>query len=291
MTLKTRVAGLLICFMTMLSGCVSSKKYNTEVTQRLQLERKTQSLERQLRDIRAARQAYRDSLLATKSQLDTLAYQKDSISQKAGRDLRLLADQLNRLEGELRLKEQELDGKESALQAREKNIRQLRYSLSQQQKSNQQLKQRIKSALTSIDAKDLGVEVRDGRVYVSLSEKLLFQQSSIELDPSGVTALQQLATVVNNNPNFDILIEGHTDSVPFAEGSEYADNWDLSVLRAASIARLLVQNKVDPKRIFATGRSKYHPIADNDTEAGRKKNRRTEIILAPNTESLLNLLD
>lgn len=274
-----------------LASCVPTKKYDAERTQRLQVESQVQRLERELRDLRETRRAYRDSLLAAQSRLDTLGQVKDSIEERAGNDLRLLAGELDRLQMQLSQKQNELSQKEEALQSREQNIRQLRYRLSQQKQANQDLKQRIKAALVSVDAKDLGVQVRDGRVYVSLSEKLLFQQSSIELDPAGVKALGQLATVVNNNPGFDVQIEGHTDAVPFAPGSDYRDNWDLSVLRAASIARLLVKNKVEPKRIIAAGKSKYHPLADNDTEAGRKKNRRTEIILIPKLSAIYEMLE
>ncbi|MGF1534577.1 MAG: OmpA family protein [Bernardetiaceae bacterium] len=274
-----------------LVACVPAKKYNTERTQRLQMEREKATLERQLRAYQADKIAYRDSLLQTKSKIDTLAQQKDSIRERAGDDLRLLANQLDRLANQLRQKENELTQKEKALQDREKNIRQLRRLLAQQQQANQALKQRIKTAITGLDTKDLAVELRDGRVYVSLSDKILFDQSSIQLDPAGEQALEQLAIVLNKNPDFLIQIEGHTDAVPFAPGSEYQDNWDLSVLRAAVIARLLVKNKVTPTRIIAAGLSKYHPIADNDTEAGRKKNRRTEIVLIPDTKKIFELLE
>lgn len=285
-----RFVGALV-LIHLLAGCVPSKKYNAERTQRLQLERRSQSLERQLTEMRETRAAYRDSLLAAQSKLDTLTQEKDSIEVRAGEDLRLLAGELDRLQEKLQQKEIELQRKAQTLRERERNIRQLQQRLDAQQQANQRLKQRIKSALVGVDAKDLGVELRDGRVYVSLSEKLLFQQSSIDLEEAGTKALRQLAVVLNNNPDFDLQIEGHTDSVPFAEGSDYKDNWDLSVLRAASIARLLVQNKVDPTRIIAAGRSKYLPVADNDTEIGRKKNRRTEIVLIPKIEHLFEILE
>jgi chemotaxis protein MotB len=129
-------------------------------------------------------------------------------------------------------------------------------------------------------------------VYVSLEEKLLFKSGSTVVDPNGVRALEQLAVVLGNNPDIKIMIEGHTDDVPFRKGSSIKDNWDLSVLRATSIVRILMSNSnIKPTNITVAGRGEYLPVDPAKTPEARRKNRRTEIILSPDLSEIFKILD
>jgi chemotaxis protein MotB len=137
---------------------------------------------------------------------------------------------------------------------------------------------------------ELTVTTKNGRVYVSLQESLLFPSGSAVVNPKGKEALGQLAQVLNTNPDINVLIEGHTDSIPIR--GRFEDNWALSVARATSIVRILTDTYgVDPTRVTAAGRSKYEPVDTNDTPEGRAHNRRTEIILEPKLDELMQLLN
>jgi chemotaxis protein MotB len=152
------------------------------------------------------------------------------------------------------------------------------------------LRKTIADALVNFKPDELTVQIKNGKVYVSLQEKLLFKSGSAVVDPKGKQALGFLATVLNNTPDITVDIEGHTDTVPI-KNANFADNWALSVGRAASVVRILTNDYgVDPHRITASGRGKFHPVASNDTAEGRTRNRRTEIILSPNLSELYKLL-
>lgn len=141
------------------------------------------------------------------------------------------------------------------------------------------------------NSEELSVEIKNGKVYVSMSDKLLFKSGSVAVESKGVEALQVLADVLNKNADIDILVEGHTDSIPI-KTALFKDNWDLSVVRATSIVRLLSQDyKVSSTRVTASGKGEFFPKATNSTPEGRAKNRRTEIILSPKMDELMNLLN
>jgi chemotaxis protein MotB len=152
------------------------------------------------------------------------------------------------------------------------------------------LKKTVADALINFKPDELSVYLKDGKLYVSLQEKLLFKSGSAVVDPKGKEALKTLAAVLVSTPNITVDVEGHTDTVPIT--GKYEDNWALSVARATSIVRILTSDySVDPHTIIASGRSKYYPVADNTTPEGRAKNRRTEIILSPDLTELFNLLN
>ncbi|MBD0287830.1 MAG: OmpA family protein, partial [Flavisolibacter sp.] len=137
---------------------------------------------------------------------------------------------------------------------------------------------------------ELSVFVKNGKVYVSLQESLLFPSGSAVVNPRGKEALGKLAQALNSNPDIGVLIEGHTDSIPIK--GRYEDNWALSTARATAIVRILTSTYgVDPTRVTASGRSKYEPVDTNETPEGRARNRRTEIILAPKLDELMRLLE
>ena len=154
------------------------------------------------------------------------------------------------------------------------------------------LKNTVSNALLGFEGQGLTVTQRNGKVYVSLEEKLLFTSGSTSVDPNGVRALRQLAAVLATNDDISIMIEGHTDDVPFRKGSSIKDNWDLSVMRATSIVRILMSAAdIDAERITVAGRGEYLPIDPGDNPEARRKNRRTEIILSPNLDELYKILD
>lgn len=152
------------------------------------------------------------------------------------------------------------------------------------------LKNSISNALLNYKADELSVYIKDGKVYVSLEEKLLFKSGSAVVDPKGKEALKTLAGVLKTTKDVTVDIEGYTDNVPI-KTNQFADNWDLSTARATSIVRILTkENGFDPNRITASGRGQYHPVKTNETAEGRAANRRTEVILSPDLSELYKLL-
>jgi chemotaxis protein MotB len=152
------------------------------------------------------------------------------------------------------------------------------------------LKSSIADALMNYKMDELSVYIKDGKVYVSLEEKLLFKSGSDVIDPKGKEALNTLAKVLNSTKDVTVMIEGHTDNVPI-KTKLFKDNWDLSTARATSILRILTtEYGFDPNRITASGRGEFHPVKTNETAEGRASNRRTEIILSPDLNELYKLL-
>jgi chemotaxis protein MotB len=183
----------------------------------------------------------------------------------------------------------QLSQSQKDLRAQQLRLQQLQNLLAQQKAASDQLKNRMSEALKGFNSNDLTVYQKDGKVYVSLSENLLFPSGSAVVNPKGVDALSKLAAVLNLNNDVSVDIEGHTDSIPIR--GKYMDNWDLSTARANSIVRVLVNNyKVDPKRVISSGHSYFDPVAPNATAEGRAKNRRTDIILSPKLEEMYKLL-
>ena len=176
------------------------------------------------------------------------------------------------------------------LQEEQKRLADLRRLMDQQRQALENLRQKMVNALVNFPSSELTVFTKNGRVYVSMQESLLFPSGSAVVNPKGKEALGQLANVLNANPDIKILVEGHTDSIPIR--GKYEDNWALSVARSTSIVRILADGyKVDPVRITASGRSKYEPVDTNQTPEGRAHNRRTEIILEPNLDELMRLIN
>ena len=185
-----------------------------------------------------------------------------------------------------------LKQKEDMLSAREKRLAELEAIIRRQDSITNALNEIVKRALLSFNSEELTVEMKNGKVYVSLSDKLLFKSASADIEEKGQEAIKKLGEVLNKNLDIDVLIEGHTDNVPLRSTINFKDNWDLSTERAANIVRILSDlSKVNPKRLTAAGRSEYMPKASNDTPEGRAKNRRTEIILTPKLDELYKLID
>jgi chemotaxis protein MotB len=184
----------------------------------------------------------------------------------------------------LRLKNQEL-------LERERRLAEMQSIIARQDSITQRLNNIVRNALLGFNSDELSVELRNGKVYVSMSNKLLFSSGSAAVEAKGREALQALAVVLNNNPDIDVLVEGHTDNVPIRT-NQFRDNWDLSVIRATSIVRILtVDFNVAPLRVTASGKGEFMPKADNSTPEGRALNRRTEIILSPKLDELMKMLE
>ncbi|MBK8500126.1 MAG: OmpA family protein [Flavobacteriales bacterium] len=184
----------------------------------------------------------------------------------------------------------ELRATQEALRVKARRMDDLDARLRAQTDAMSSLRKKISDALVSVRAEDLTITERDGKIYVSLSEQLLFASGSAKVDPKGKDALGKLASVLRSNADINVLVEGHTDSIP-VKSSRYADNWDLSTARAVSIVRLLTDTySVPPVRVEAAGRGQHQPIADNATADGRARNRRTEIILVPRLDELFEIV-
>jgi chemotaxis protein MotB len=191
----------------------------------------------------------------------------------------------------LRQKSDELLAKEKLLLEREKALADLQRIVARQDSITRRLNDVLRNALLGFNSDELSVEIKNGKVYVSMSDKLLFKSGSAAVEAKGKQAIKLLADVLEKNPDIDILIEGHTDNVPIRTGV-YKDNWDLSVARATSIVRILTDEyKMQPTRLTASGKGEFSPRAANDTPAGRASNRRTEIILSPKLDEIMNLLN
>jgi chemotaxis protein MotB len=198
--------------------------------------------------------------------------------------------ELAKLNSDLKKKEADLQGKETLLKEREQRLREMEATIQRQDSITNALNNIVKNALLGFRPDELTVEMRNGKVYVSMSDKLLFKSGSATVEDKGKEAIKKLAEVLNRNQEVDVLIEGHTDNVPI-KTAVYKDNWDLSAARATSVVRLLSEEyKVPAKRLTASGKGEYFPVANNETPEGRAKNRRTEIVLTPKLDELYKLI-
>ena len=204
-----------------------------------------------------------------------------------------LNQNLGDAETDIKNKDADLRNKEADLQSKNARIADLQNALAQKDAATKALRQRVSDALLGFNAQDLQVSVKNGKVYVSLSEQLLFKSGSTKVDPKGQDALRKLATALKDNKDVNVLVEGHTDNVPIkgATASGARDNWDLSVMRATEITRLLTSAGMDPAQVTPSGRAEFLPLAANDTPANKALNRRTDIILTPKLDELFSILN
>lgn len=213
-------------------------------------------------------------------------------SGKLNRDIAQQQEQLLAIQQSLERTRKVNDSLSNSLAEREKKVQELEQIMANKDKAVQDLKTKISNALLNFKENDITVKVKNGKVYVSLAEQLLFGSGSIDVDLKGVTALQQLAKAIKDQQDINIMVEGHTDDVPISKKSQYmADNWDLSVMRATSITKILTKAGVSPRQITASGRGEYVPLAANDSPQNKQKNRRTEIIITPDLDELFKILE
>lgn len=201
-------------------------------------------------------------------------------------------DDLKQLEAQLNNQKKQLDDLSDELKKREARVAELEHILKSKDDATNDLKKKLSDALFNFEGKGLTVTQKNGKVYVSMDESLLFASGSIKVEEKGQEALIKVAKVLEQNKDINVLIEGHTDDVPMTGKSEIKDNWDLSVLRATSIVKIITKNStIDPKQLTAAGCGEYFPIDPAKTAEARKKNRRTEIILTPKLDELFKVLE
>jgi chemotaxis protein MotB len=287
--LNTVFPAALASFMLLLAGCVPMKKFNA-AQQALSSARYDSSLlANKVSDLQAA---------MAKSNADN-QHKIDSLSGLLN-DARNQIAQLNKTIDDQKHTIGDLNtdaANRSALLSKSKQdlinqqakLEHLQELMDKQKKAIEDIRQKMTNALVGFNSNELSVAIKNGKVYVSLQENLLFPSGSAVVNPKGKEALGKLATVLNQNPDITVDIEGHTDSIPIH--AKYQDNWDLSLARAASIVRILtVDYRVDPTRVIASGHSQYDPVQTNSTPEGRQLNRRTDIILSPRLDELYKLL-
>lgn len=208
-------------------------------------------------------------------------------------------DQLIKKEDELRLLEIELDNKKRLLDElstdlaiREKKVKELEEIIAKKDKAVDDLKARVSAALTGLENNGLTVVKKNGKVYISMDEKLLFASGSTTVGAKGEDALKKIAKLLETNTEVNIVVEGHTDNVPLAGTGAIKDNWDLSVMRAGTVVKIILANgKIDPKRLTASGRGEFLPVAENNSAENKAKNRRTDLILSPKLDELFEILE
>ena len=207
-------------------------------------------------------------------------------------DLYKREDELNSLSATLDEKKANLEQLKNELEKRNASLIELENILHRKDSAVIALKHKVSEALLGFENQGLTVSLKNGKVYVSLEEQLLFKSGSTEVDAKGINALKKLVKVLEQNPDINIMIEGHTDDVKVIPGSAFKDNWDLSVQRATAIVRILLDgSKIDPKRLTASGKGEFMPIDNRKTPEARQKNRRTEIILTPKLDELFKILE
>ena len=301
-----------------LNSCVSKKVYQELETKFNNLRSSNSALVEEKDDLLAAKKALEADLEKLNNDYDALKTQKDildnefvslqnkhknldesynvlstqsskKLAEQSQKNQELLV-QLEEKERKLAIESDRLAKLQNELAERSNQIYELQGLIDAKEAQMQQLKNAISSALLSFEGKGLTVVQKNGKIYVSMENKLLFDSGSWAVGSEGKNAVEQLASVLSKNPDINVLIEGHTDNVPYT-GATVIDNWDLSVKRATAIVRILQNKGVNPTQITAAGRSEYVMVGSNATPEGKAKNRRIEIILAPNLDEISKLLN
>jgi len=302
------------------TACVPAKKFKELEDRFAELEQKNENLNNQLSDCEDLNNLRGEELKIAEKQLEELkeeqrklqdehrqllskqenlqnsynALEKNSssaLAENSKRNRELLAE-LEAKEKALAAEKDRLEKLEKDLQERSRRIDELEGVIAAKDAKMQELKNSISKALTAFEGKGLTVEERDGKVYVSMENKLLFSSGSWAVGSQGRQAVKQLGTVLADNPDINVLIEGHTDNVPYGGSGALEDNWDLSTKRATAIVHILEENKqIEAERLTAAGRGEHFPIATNETAEGKAKNRRIEVILTPKLDEVSQLLN
>lgn len=276
-----KTCALVLFTVIFLSSCVSTKKYDALLADKINTESEKSFTEEQLEMAKEEIDRLKDRIEKLNKQIDKLASDTAQSNKKYG--------ELEQYYNNLLVNSDKLS-KEFVDQ--QKKIHELEKVLEEKEKAVNDLRHKVSQALLNFKENDLTVNIKNGKVYVSLAEQLLFGSGSIVVDKKGVEALKQLAGVLKDNPDINIMVEGHTDNVPISRKSQYMqNNWDLSVLRATSIVDILTEAGVAPSKITAAGKGEFSPLNDNDSAEGRQKNRRTEIILTPELDELFQILE
>jgi chemotaxis protein MotB len=300
-----------ILMLTFNSGCVTKKKYDQLAQEKFKLQlQKNQcdsslaNLDRKFKDISnkadnlksdtasigaELRRMRRDFTQLDKSYNQLLTNSANEAA-SLSRDLKRKEEELGKLETNLNTSRLQVEALNKNLKEREKRVAELEKVLADKEQATKDLNDKVNKALLGFKGKDLTVEVKNGKVYVSLSEQLLFKSGRYDVDAKGQDAIRKLAVVLKDNPDISVAVEGHTDDVPMLPGSLLKDNWDLGALRATSITKILTAEGVTGFRLSANSRGEFSPLDPSRTTEARTKNRRTEIILTPKLDELFKIL-
>lgn len=303
-----------------LNSCVSAKKYDELESRTAALQRENREMGSELEDYRRSDEELKKELANLRTDYETITTERNDLMQKLNslrknyesleesydaleqnssaaiaensRQNRELLAQLDEKEAALIQEKNRLEKLEKDLAVRSQRIDELESVIAAKDAKMNALREAVSNALTNFEGKGLSVEQRDGKVYVSMENKLLFESGSWAVNSEGRKAVKQLGSVLAENPDIAVLIEGHTDNVPYGGSGQLKDNWDLSTKRATSIVQILRENpNIDPQNLTAAGRGEYAPVAPNDSEIGRAKNRRIEVILTPKLDEITRVLN
>lgn len=278
---------VLLLVVAVLGSCVSKKKFVASENVRL-------SAEEQVRALMATVEAQNSAISGLETTISGLERKVAGLISDTARLGKNIREMQKLLTSNMTQQEQMdvmLKSQRETLAERERTINDLKSIIQRQNDMVNSLLSQVTDALTGFSSDELTVQMRDGKVYVAMSDKLLFKSGSADVEKRGKEALAMLANVLTTQPEIDMFIEGHTDNVPI-KTARFTDNWDLSVLRSTSVVRILTaEYKVNPLQIIPSGRSQYFPVDDNATPEGRAKNRRTEIILSPKLDKLFQMLN
>lgn len=318
---------LLLAVLFTISSCVPAKKFkdlesrynrlrkdNREVTSSLKdtkedLKKTNHAYDKVSEDLRERDnklQALEREYASAKAQLEQLQESYTALESNSSATIAENSQKNRDLLAQLETKQKDLAAKTTALETERRRLEQLQRDLvdrsarvdelegviAAKDAKMRGLKESISRALTDFEGKGLTVEQRDGKVYVSLENKLLFDSGSWTVGTNGTKAVKQLGSVLADNSEIAVLIEGHTDDVPYSGSGNLQGNWDLSAKRATAIVNILRTNRsIDPKNLTAAGRGEYAPVAPNDTAENKAKNRRIEVILTPKLDEVTALLN
>lgn len=284
------------------SSCVSNKVYNASRAELMRLESEMSALrarhsalEKLNNELNGEKLSLQDNLSKLTADHDALRQQYASLDAdraKLARDLGQLRDMLDKGNAEASRMLLELQRNQSDLEERSQRVEELEAMLKAREEAIASIRRQVSDALLGFEGKGLTISTRDGKVYVSMEDKLLFRSGSYEIGREGEKAVRDLAKVLAANPDINVMVEGHTDDVRYTPNAYLKDNLDLSAKRATTVVRLLLENKdIAPERIVAAGRGESLPIAEGKTAEARAKNRRTEIILTPKYDELMKLME
>lgn len=303
---------VIVLFTATFASCVSTKKYNALTAkcneESSTLNAKVDDLNTRVNELTSENQRYKKDQAQLKadtsrlgSNLRVLTAEYNELDQAHEllkvqfaanfEDAGKAMVKLNALQDSLLAREDRVKAMQRELDIKGKNLADLQTAMRKKDSITNALRKAVSDALMGFEGKGLTVHMKDGKVYVSLDEKLLFASGKWDVSKEGIAALKDLAKVLEKNPDINILIEGHTDNVPLNSQNQVADNWDLSVMRATSIVKIILANgKIDPTRLVASGRGEFLPVEPNTSAANKAKNRRTEIILSPKLDELLQII-
>ncbi len=289
----------LIVILLSLNSCVSNRVFNDLESRYAQLK---DNFNRQTKSIENLNTEIKDLTKKFITLEETLEKTQDSLNQKQQKLEQLessldLLKQNSETELKKRIAENEelmekIAERENELADRMARVDELEGLITRQQEAMRNLKEKLSDALLNFEDKGLTVEARDGKVYVSMENKLLFRSGSWTVGAEGRLAIEELGNVLADNPDIAILIEGHTDNVPYSGKGPLKGNWDLSTKRATAIVNQLLENPdIIPQNLTAAGRGEYLPIAPNSTRQGRAANRRIEVVLSPKLDEIKQIIN